>query len=497
MIRLAVQDTGVGVPPEALAMIFDAFTQADGSTTRKFGGSGLGLTICRQLVKMMHGDLGVESEPGRGSTFWFKLPLEKQSLNSPGQSCPAFPQLAHKRILVVDDTASYRSILHEQFRQFRVLDSYAASGHDALDVLRRQATCSKPFDLTIIDSDIKDMDGLSLAQAIRADPRIGNTRIILLTSLHGRLTTSILQTTGIAAGLVKPVRQSRLFDTLVDVLSVDAIATTGSSKHSSLVPASLSLTKIKDVRVLIAEDNAVNQRLAVRQLKKLGYYADAVSNGKEVLEALRQVPYDIILMDCQMPEMDGYEVSRLIRQQSTHGTGPYIIALTANALQGDRERCIQAGMNDYLTKPLHLSDLESSLQRALLRVQPSRRSNQATPGSEVLDPAILASLHELSSPNEGDPFKELVELFLKDAQSRLQKMAVALERKEWSQLAAAAHTLKGSANNLGARNLANLLASLEKHAKTSNLTDSANILLSVRSEFQEVESALLAELQKR
>jgi CheY-like chemotaxis protein len=446
---------------------------------------------------MMQGEIGVQSESGKGSTFWFRLPLEKQSLSTSGQSCPAFPQLANKRILVVDDTASYQSILHEQFQQFRVVDTYAASGGEALVLLRRHASSNKPFDLAIIDSDIKDMEGLALARSIRMDPNLSTLRLILLTSMHGRLTTPVLQTTGISAGLVKPVRQSRLFDTLVDVLSADPFASAGLSTHPSAVPAPLSLTKIKDVRVLIAEDNAVNQRLAVRQLKKLGYYADAVSNGKEVLEALRQVPYDIILMDCQMPEMDGYEVSRLIRQQNASGGGPYIIAITANALQGDRERCIQAGMNDYLTKPLHLSDLESSLQRALLRVQPSRRQTRTAPGAETLDPAILASLRELRSPDETDPFQELVELFLKDAQVRLQKMDAALERSEWPQLAAAAHTLKGSANNLGARQLAGLLASLEKHAKTSNSTDSANILLSVRSEFQEVEAALLAELQKR
>jgi len=495
MVRFAVQDTGVGIPGDALSLIFNAFTQADGSTTRKFGGSGLGLTISRQLAKLMNGDIGVESEIGKGSTFWFKIPFDKQSLGTPGQSCPAFPQLASKRILVVDDTASYRNILHEQLRLFKVADFYAGSSNEALNLLRAQAASGTPFDLAIIDSDIKDMDGLTLAQAIRADSALGSVRLILLTSLHRRLTTAVLQTTGISAGLVKPVRQSRLFDTLVDVLSADPLGCSFPSSANAPRP-DRALTQIKSVRVLIAEDNAVNQRLAVRQLKKLGYYADAVSNGKEVLEALRQVPYDIILMDCQMPEMDGYEVSRLIRQQNPRGAGPYIIALTANALQGDRERCIQAGMNDYLTKPLHLIDLETSLQRALLRVQPSRKQIEAAPGTETLDRAILENLRELTSANEVDPLHELVELFLKDARLRLDKLTSSLQRQDWAQLASTAHTLKGSAKNLGAKHLANLLSSLEKHAKTGNLTDSANILLNVSSEFHEVETALLAELQK-
>jgi CheY-like chemotaxis protein len=209
------------------------------------------------------------------------------------------------------------------------------------------------------------------------------------------------------------------------------------------------------------------------------------------------VPYDIIIMDCQMPEKDGYEVSRAIRQeQPSTGSRPYIIALTANAMHGDRERCLQAGMNDYLTKPLQLADLESSLQRALLRVQPVRRPRAPTRSSDTLDLGILAGLRELASPQNPDPLKELVDLFLKDARLRLQRLAVALAAKDAAAVASTAHTLKGSANNLGARQLASLLANLETQAKAGNLTDSANILLNVGSEFQEVELALLAELHK-
>ena len=495
-VKIAVQDTGVGIAQDALSVIFDAFTQADGSTTRKFGGSGLGLTISRQLVRMMNGEIGVESVPGQGSTFWFKLPFQKQALCGNVQTIPDFPQLASRRVLVVDDTPTYRNILHEQLNRLKMVDFYAGSGTEAMNLLRGHAAAGTPFDLTIIDTEIPDTDGLTLAQSIQGYPELNSLRVIMLTGLHRRLSTTVLQTTGIAACLVKPVRQSRLFDTLVDVLAPESSPRNAADERASSAPRSgLAFTEIKDVRVLIAEDNAVNQRLALRQLKKLGYYADAVSNGKEVLEALRQVPYDIILMDCQMPEMDGYEVSRAIRQQHSVSR-PYIIALTANALQGDRERCLQAGMNDYLTKPLQISDLESSLQRALLRVQPVGRPRSATALAGTLDPAILASLRELSSPQSPDPLHELIELFLKDARVRLQKLALALEAKDWSALASTAHTLKGSANNLGARQLASLLSNLENCAKAANHTDSADILLSVRSEFQEVETALLAELQK-
>src|SRR5678815_3089991 len=237
------------------------------------------------------------------------------------------------------------------------------------------------------------------------------------------------------------------------------------------------------------------------RLKKLGYYADAVADGKEVLQALRQIPYDIILMDCQMPEMDGYAVTRAIRQE--HGTGgllrPYIIAFTASALHGDRERCLQSGMNDYLTKPLQMSDLESSLQRALLRVKPAVRQRGTRSASDILDLAILSGLRELGatpSDSQVTALEELIDLFLKDSHSRLQKLASSLAAKDWVGVASTAHTFKGSANNLGARHLASMLADLEKAAKAGSSTDSANILLTVRSEFHEVEAALLAEIAK-
>jgi CheY-like chemotaxis protein len=251
------------------------------------------------------------------------------------------------------------------------------------------------------------------------------------------------------------------------------------------------------VRILLAEDNMVNQRLALRQLKKLGYNAEAVANGKEVLDAVQRIGYDIILMDCQMPEMDGYEVTRQIREQDPEGKRkalPYIIALTANALHGDREKCLAAGMNDYLTKPLHLSDLEAVLERALLIIPLPAR--QEVPREGVIDPAIIAGLRELREPGQPDPLKELVELFIKDAKPRIEKMQSALDEKDGNGLAAAAHTLKGSASNLGARGLAGLCAQLEKIGKSDDLAEAANILLDVRSEFQSVETSLIAEMQK-
>jgi CheY-like chemotaxis protein len=249
----------------------------------------------------------------------------------------------------------------------------------------------------------------------------------------------------------------------------------------------------------------VNQRVALKQLKKLGFSADCVSNGNEVLSALQRVPYDIIIMDCQMPEMDGYEVTRRIRQSGSDSyihlrSAPYIIALTANAMHGDREHCLSLGMNDYLTKPLHLHDLEAVLQRALLRISPTIPSPApaaaSEPDPEALDRTVINGLMELREPGQPDPLRELIELFLKDAQPRLQQMEAAASVGDLPKLAAATHTLKGSASNLGARRLSSLCAALEKQSKAGDAGQSAQTLAEVAAEFAKVGELLKAELEK-
>jgi CheY-like chemotaxis protein len=251
----------------------------------------------------------------------------------------------------------------------------------------------------------------------------------------------------------------------------------------------------RNARVLLAEDNPVNQRLTLRQLKKLGFPAEAVANGREVLQAIARVPYDIILMDCQMPELDGYETAKAIRRLSDGNIHtPYIVALTANAMLGDRDKCLGSGMNDYLPKPLDLADLEGVLERALAKLQPVNEEISAR--SSCLDQAVIAGLRELREPNEPDSLKELAELFIKDARMRISRLDRALADKDGHGTAATAHTLKGSANNLGARHLAVLCASLEKAAKSADMAEAANILLDVKGEFQKVEQALRAEMEQ-
>jgi PAS domain S-box-containing protein len=505
LLCLSVSDTGVGVDAKALPNIFAPFTQGDTSTTRRYGGTGLGLSICQQLVELMGGRIGCETRAeeslmteGRkssGSTFWFEVTLAKQRRAE--KSPEPQTRLTDVRALIATDHETTRKVLKHQLNA-AVKQLVTSTTELSREVLRRAAADSHPFDIAILSVDDPGTEGVGVAQAIKSDPQISATRLIVVAPLGRRLSTPVLQQAGISACLVKPVRQSRLIDCLCDVLNASS---PGASKDAGDVgrpEAGLALATAKSVRVLVAEDNVVNQRVVVRQLTKLGFTADAVGNGKEVLEALQRVPYDIVLLDCQMPEVDGYEVARRIRKEgcATFKSEPYLIALTANALPGDRERCLSAGMNDYLTKPVLLDALEGVFQRAVLKVQPLLRNRPAELTESPIDLSVIGGLRELSEPGQPEPLVELIELFLKDAQPKLDRMKSALERKDFTTLALAAHSLKGSASNLGARRLSELCATLEKWAKVSDLTESANLLLETGSEFHRVEAALVAQMHK-
>jgi two-component system sensor histidine kinase/response regulator len=357
VVRFTVNDSGIGIEPASRKNLFQAFTQADGSTTRKFGGTGLGLAISKQLVEMMGGTIGVESEIGKGSTFWFTAKLEKQS-NAGSENETGLAALTNRRVLIVDDNDSNREILVHQLESWNIFVSEAGSVAEALKVM---AGKGPRFDVMILDQELSQSEGQKLLQKIRTDLRYSEVKVVLLTPYNYRGEAGAEADERVSAYVTKPVRQSQLLEALLRAVAPESSPLKEITKRS--LPAESG--KLSNKLILLAEDNMVNQKVAIRQLKKLGYRADAVANGREVLEALQRIKYDLILMDCQMPEMDGYEATAEIRLHEGALKEIPIIALTANALRGDRDKCVAAGMNDYISKPVQIDELAAALNRLL------------------------------------------------------------------------------------------------------------------------------------
>ncbi|HKC75046.1 MAG TPA: response regulator, partial [Chloroflexota bacterium] len=360
VVRFTVADTGVGIAPEARAQLFEPFTQADGSVTRPYGGTGLGLTISKRLVELMGGAIGVESTPGQGSTFWFTVRLRTSPRTSVAPPLREVT-LEGRRVLVVDDNATNRTILQHHITRGGMRDGAAADGPSALGMLRQAHLEGAPYDLVVLDLDMPGMDGLDVAQAIRADPALASTRLVLLASATPRSRGELARRVAIDAFLTKPVRPAQLYACLATVLAGPGEGT--AATHPSASPPDPPPARPGEGRVLVVEDNAVSQRVAVRMLEKRGYRADAVANGREALDVLARVPYDLVLMDCQMPEMDGYaataEIRRRERARRAHHTP--IIAMTANAMAGDDQACLAAGMDAYIPKPVTRAQLDAVL----------------------------------------------------------------------------------------------------------------------------------------
>jgi two-component system sensor histidine kinase/response regulator len=361
-VRFAVRDTGIGISREAQGRLFHAFTQADGSTTRKYGGTGLGLAIARQLVERMGGRIGVASAPGQGSSFSFTARFEKQPAEAEATSV-AWVEFSGVRVLIVDDNPASRQMLEHQVGSWGMVSRSVDGGAEALDALREAAVAGKAYRLALLDTQVPGMDSMDLARAIKADPVIGSTGLVMLTSNSRRKECETLRRAGIAHCLTKPVRQSQLFDCLGSVLAGGSHPSAEPESAKRATPAAPLRKARRPGRVLVAEDNPINQKVVLRQLEKLGYTADAVADGREVLAALALIPYGIVLMDCQMPQMDGYEATAEIRRREGAARHTVIIALTAHALEGERERCLAAGMDDYLSKPVKVEALGAVLER--------------------------------------------------------------------------------------------------------------------------------------
>ena len=360
VLGIEVRDTGIGMDAKGQARLFKAFSQADGSTTRKYGGTGLGLAISQKLVALMNGEFKVVSELGKGSSFSFTAEFEKQTI---ALQSLARHDLVNLHVLIVDDNATNREILDHHTRIWKMRSGLAASARQALEMMRT-ASANDPYDLVILDMQMPEMDGLMLGQAIKADPTIAAARLVMLTSLGNQLDAEDMKKAGIEACVLKPVKQSRLFSRVAEVMAGHQPLARKKSQTATVTMKSAITPPAnrKPVRILLAEDNIINQKVAIGLLNNIGYNADIAGNGLEVLAALERRPYDLILMDCQMHELDGYETTHRIRANPDSGS-MRIIAMTANAMRGESEKCLDAGMDDYLSKPVRLEALRDMLAR--------------------------------------------------------------------------------------------------------------------------------------
>ncbi len=488
VIHFTVSDTGIGVSEDVQRNLFKAFTQADGSTTRKYGGTGLGLAISKQLVELMGGRIGVTSEPGKGSVFWFTSSFDKQ----PAKSEPTRPKassLDKLRVLIVDDNATNRKILSHQLTSWGMLHEETDSGPRALEALRRAAARGATFDLAILDLMMPGMDGLELARAIKSEPAIAGARLVLLTSFGQREDVAAAREIGVAAYLTKPVRQSQLYDCLSNVIGHSS-ATSGHDAfpEASAMQTSKETKKMSHKLILLAEDNIVNQKVAARQLQKLGYRADLVANGLEALEALGRIPYDLVLMDCQMPEMDGYEATAEIRRREGSAKHTLIVAMTANALEGDREKCIAAGMDDYVSKPVKPDELGEVLGRLLSGDDAGLTEATATP-QETSPPVDIKRL-DLALGDDPEDLADILDVYLAQMSESLEKLTLAIESGNAGEVNSISHNCAGVSANCGMVALVGPLRELERMGGENRLEGAAILGERVGREFARVRSFL-------
>ncbi|MCM3873941.1 MAG: response regulator [Pyrinomonadaceae bacterium] len=489
-IRFTVNDTGIGISDSAKAKLFQPFMQADGSTTRKYGGTGLGLSISKQLVEMMGGEMGVTSRPGQGATFWFTAKLEKQPIDDAPASL-RIEKIENLRVLIVDDNATNRKILAHQLGSWGMIHAEADSGPQALELLKTAADSGVVYDLAILDLLMPDMDGFELAREIKSDPRMAELGLVMLTSSGVRGDAATAHAAGIAAYLTKPVRQSQLFDCLTTVVSNSLKA-----KESSATAVSSLITKhnlregkrMSNKLILIAEDNIVNQKVAMRQLEKLGYRADAVANGREAVEAIGRIPYDLVLMDCQMPEMDGYEATAEIRRLEGSRKHTPIVAMTAHALTGDREKSLEAGMDDHITKPVKQEELARVIEIFLGGHIPKVMANELI-DDKVGPPVDLERLHQAMGEDPQEIF-EILHLYRTEMEANLAKLDSAISSGNAGEVDLIAHNCAGTSANCGMVAVVEQLRELERMGRENKLTGAASLKAQIAVEFERIKRFL-------
>jgi PAS domain S-box-containing protein len=499
-VHIAVRDTGIGIPQSGMSRLFQSFSQVDSSVTRKYGGTGLGLVISQALVQAMGGSMYVESEEGCGSTFHFTIVMKATPCQSHGFLHREQPQLVGRRVLIVDDNETNRCIITRQVQSWGMQSHAVASGSEALALVQR----GDSFDIAILDMHMPAMDGLTLAREIRRSRSPRELPLMMLTSVGGiRLTETI--EVEFAASLSKPVKPAHLHNVLLSIFAGYAVRV-----KDYALPSHLNAQKSphRPLRILVAEDHAVNQRVALRLLKHLGYRADVAANGLEVLDALERQPYDVVLMDVQMPEMDGEETAKRIRAVVPPDRQPRIIAVTAHALKGSRERYLTAGMDDYISKPVRLEELSAALNRSpsLALADPpgktengssssamsqSSQSSRSSRSSRSIDQTIIQEFIESSGAEDLEEVREIIALFFESTPDLIAELHRAVAQSSPQQLRRAAHTLKSSAQ-LGAIPLAALAEQLQDLGDAGTLEGAPDLITRLEAEYQRVQQELEA-----
>jgi len=505
-IQFAVKDTGIGIPADRMERLFKSFSQVDASTTRQYGGTGLGLAISKRLSEMMGGRMWVESLEGVGSTFYFTVVVTSLPSSLQENLQAPTPLLTGKRLLIVDDSASNRQILTVLAQSWGMSSLAASSGVEALNWLAKE----EQFDMAILDMQMPGMDGLTLAGEIRKQFKGKDLPLVMLTSIGKPEIRSQAIHAGFAAFLSKPVKQSQLYNVLTHILGGQPIKVKPS--YSQRLELDPTMVERLPLRILVAEDNQVNQLLALKLLARMGYRADVVGNGLEAIQALRRQSYDVVFMDIHMPEMDGLTATRYICEELPPASRPRIIAMTANAMQGDREQCISAGMDDYISKPIRVEELVQSLNQC----QSSSKNSEAVPLAEEFSPSReLGNPHSLSAQplnplssieaidtkvlqalrqamgSDADQFlTQLINVYLEETPLLLQSIGTAISQTDSATMQQAAHTLKSSSASLGAITLSKLCEQLESLGRSQATAQATELVAQIEPEYERVKAAL-------